>query len=84
MKFWDIFNVDGGAVSDADVKAHLLLWRDTGDAVGVIKTVVRCFVIAKPILDKDFDWFDIRFKNEHCSWLMSSLGCDLVTCCPFE
>ena len=84
MKFWDTFVVDGGAVSDAEVKAHLLFWRDIGDAVGVIKTVGRCFVIAKPIIDKDFYWFDIRFRYKHCSWLMSSLGCDLITCCPFE
>ena len=84
MTFWELCNVDGDAVSDADVKINLVFWRDVDDAVGVIEVVDRCSVLDIPILDKDFDWFDVSFGNEYCSWLISSLNCDLITLCSVK
>ena len=84
MTFWELCIVDGDVVSDADVEINLVFWRDVDDAVGVIKIVGRCSVVDIPILDKDFDWFDVSFGNEYCSWLMSSLDCDLITRCPVK
>ena len=75
LKFWEVYNVDGVAVSDADVKSNLVFWRDADDAAGVIEIVDRFSVIDIPILDKDFDWFNVSFGNEFCSWLKSSLNC---------
>ena len=73
LKFWEVYNVDGVAVSDTDAKSNLVFWRD---ATGVIEIVGRFSVIDIPILDKDFDWFNVSFGNEFCSWLKSSLDCD--------
>ena len=63
LKFWELCNVDGDAVSDADVEINLVFWRDVDDAVGVIEIVGRCSVVDIPILDKDFDWLDVSFRN---------------------
>ena len=75
-------SVDGDAVSDADVKINLVCWRDVDDAVGVIEVVDICSVLDITIVDKDFHWFGVSRENEYCSWLMSSLDCDLITRCP--
>ena len=84
LTFWELCSVDGDAVSDADVKTNLVFWRDVNDAVGAIEILDRFSVIDIPILEKDFDWFDVSFGNEYCSWLMSSLDCDLITRCPVK
>ena len=84
LTFWELFNVDGDAVSDADVKINLVFWRDVDDAVGAIEIVDSCFVVDILILDEDFDWFDVNFGNEFCSWLMSSRDCDFITPCPVK
>ena len=67
LTFEELYNIDSDAVSDADVKTNLVFWRDVDDAVGVIEIVNRCFVIVIPILNKDFDWFNVSFGNEYCS-----------------
>ena len=77
--FSKLCNVDGDAVSDADVKINLLFWRD--NAIGVIEIIDISSALDIPILDKYFDWFDVSFGNEYCSWLIFSLDYDLVTRC---
>ena len=84
MKFWEFRNVDGDAVSDADVKINLMFWRHVDDRVGVIEIADRCSVLDISILDKDFDWFDVGFRNQYCSGLMSSLDCDLINHCSVK
>ena len=84
MEFWVFSNVDGDAVSDADVKINLMFWRDVDDGVDVIEIADRYSVLDISILDKDFDWFDVSFRNQYCSWLMSSLDCDLITHCSVK